>query len=99
MCRSLQAAERLVERMRRFRPDVVITFGGDGGMNYARGPHDGLVLDDGGVSLGRAGETFPCFGGCLPSSSAVLPDDKVLYSGPAASPADAMDGDARCSLC
>jgi LmbE family N-acetylglucosaminyl deacetylase len=28
-----QAAERLVERMRRFKPDVVITFGGDGGQN------------------------------------------------------------------
>lgn len=28
-----QAAGRLVERMRRFRPDVVITFGGDGGAN------------------------------------------------------------------
>lgn len=27
------AAERLVERMRRFKPDVVITFGGDGGQN------------------------------------------------------------------
>jgi LmbE family N-acetylglucosaminyl deacetylase len=27
------AAGRLVERMRRFQPDVVITFGGDGGMN------------------------------------------------------------------
>jgi LmbE family N-acetylglucosaminyl deacetylase len=27
------AAGRLVERMRRFRPDVVITFGGDGGLN------------------------------------------------------------------
>jgi LmbE family N-acetylglucosaminyl deacetylase len=26
-------AGRLVERMRRFQPDVVITFGGDGGMN------------------------------------------------------------------
>ena len=26
-------AGRLVERMRRFRPDVVITFGGDGGLN------------------------------------------------------------------
>jgi LmbE family N-acetylglucosaminyl deacetylase len=26
-------AGRLVERMRRFRPEVVITFGGDGGMN------------------------------------------------------------------
>jgi LmbE family N-acetylglucosaminyl deacetylase len=26
-------AERLVERMRRFMPDVVITFGGDGGPN------------------------------------------------------------------
>jgi LmbE family N-acetylglucosaminyl deacetylase len=28
-----QAVERLVERMRRFKPDVVITFGGDGGQN------------------------------------------------------------------
>lgn len=28
-----EAAERLVERMRKFRPDVVITFGGDGGLN------------------------------------------------------------------
>ncbi len=28
-----RAAGRLVERMRRFRPDVVITFGGDGGLN------------------------------------------------------------------
>lgn len=28
-----EAAGRLVERMRRFRPDVVVTFGGDGGMN------------------------------------------------------------------
>ena len=27
------AAEQIVERMRRFRPDVVITFGGDGGQN------------------------------------------------------------------
>jgi LmbE family N-acetylglucosaminyl deacetylase len=27
------AAKRMVERMRRFRPDVVITFGGDGGQN------------------------------------------------------------------
>ncbi len=28
-----RAAGRLVERMRRFRPDVVITFGGDGSLN------------------------------------------------------------------
>jgi LmbE family N-acetylglucosaminyl deacetylase len=28
-----QAAEKLVERMRRSKPDVVITFGGDGGQN------------------------------------------------------------------
>jgi LmbE family N-acetylglucosaminyl deacetylase len=28
-----EAAERLVERMRRFKPDVVMTFGGDGGQN------------------------------------------------------------------
>ncbi|QNI38583.1 PIG-L family deacetylase [Edaphobacter sp. 4G125] len=28
-----EAAEQLVRRMRQFRPDVVITFGGDGGMN------------------------------------------------------------------
>ncbi|MDP9037987.1 MAG: PIG-L family deacetylase [Acidobacteriota bacterium] len=28
-----QASGRLVERMRGFRPDVVLTFGGDGGMN------------------------------------------------------------------
>lgn len=27
------AAGRLVERVRRFRPDVVLTFGGDGGLN------------------------------------------------------------------
>jgi LmbE family N-acetylglucosaminyl deacetylase len=27
------AAGRLVERMRRFRPEVVVTFGGDGGLN------------------------------------------------------------------
>jgi LmbE family N-acetylglucosaminyl deacetylase len=27
------AAGRLVERMRRFKPDVVMTFGGDGGLN------------------------------------------------------------------
>ncbi|HMG01868.1 MAG TPA: PIG-L family deacetylase [Edaphobacter sp.] len=30
---TIAAVERLVERMRRFRPNVVITFGGDGGMN------------------------------------------------------------------
>jgi len=29
----IEAAEHLVRRMRRFRPDVVITFGGDGGLN------------------------------------------------------------------
>ncbi len=28
-----RAAGRLVERMRRFQPDVVLTFGGDGGLN------------------------------------------------------------------
>jgi LmbE family N-acetylglucosaminyl deacetylase len=28
-----QVAGRIVERMRKFRPDVVLTFGGDGGMN------------------------------------------------------------------
>lgn len=28
-----QAAGRLVEKMRRYQPDVVITFGGDGGLN------------------------------------------------------------------
>lgn len=28
-----QAAGRLVEKMRQFRPDVVLTFGGDGGLN------------------------------------------------------------------
>ncbi len=28
-----KTAGRLVERMRRFRPDVVLTFGGDGGLN------------------------------------------------------------------
>ena len=28
-----EATAKLVERMRRFRPDVVLTFGGDGGMN------------------------------------------------------------------
>jgi len=28
-----RTAGRLVERMRRFRPDVVVTFGGDGGLN------------------------------------------------------------------
>ena len=28
-----RAAGRIVERMRRFKPDVVITFGGDGGLN------------------------------------------------------------------
>jgi LmbE family N-acetylglucosaminyl deacetylase len=30
---TIAAVERIVERMRRFRPNVVITFGGDGGMN------------------------------------------------------------------
>jgi LmbE family N-acetylglucosaminyl deacetylase len=30
---SVAASEELVERMRRFRPNVVMTFGGDGGMN------------------------------------------------------------------
>jgi LmbE family N-acetylglucosaminyl deacetylase len=30
---TIAAAELLVERMRRFRPNVVMTFGGDGGMN------------------------------------------------------------------
>jgi LmbE family N-acetylglucosaminyl deacetylase len=30
---TVAAAELLVERMRRFQPDVVMTFGGDGGMN------------------------------------------------------------------
>jgi len=30
---SSQAAARLVERIRRFQPHVVLTFGGDGGMN------------------------------------------------------------------
>ena len=50
------AAGRLVERMRRFRPDVVITFGGDGGMNTHAGPYDGLDADNGGISLVRAGE-------------------------------------------
>ena len=30
---TVAAAEQLVERIRRFRPDVVMTFGGDGGMN------------------------------------------------------------------
>ena len=29
----LEAVEHLVRRMRRFQPDVVITFGGDGGLN------------------------------------------------------------------
>ncbi len=32
-CNFPQTAGRLVERMRRFQPDVVITFGGDGGPN------------------------------------------------------------------
>lgn len=30
---TVAATEQLVERMRRFRPNVVMTFGGDGGMN------------------------------------------------------------------
>ena len=32
-CDFSQTAGRLVERMRRFQPDVVVTFGGDGAMN------------------------------------------------------------------
>ena len=42
----IAAAELLVERMRRFRPNVVMMFGGDGGNELARRPHDGSVLDD-----------------------------------------------------
>jgi LmbE family N-acetylglucosaminyl deacetylase len=30
---TIAATEQLVERMRRFRPNIVMTFGGDGGMN------------------------------------------------------------------
>ena len=30
---TVAATEQILERMRRFRPDVVMTFGGDGGMN------------------------------------------------------------------
>ena len=59
------AAGRLVERMRRFKPDVVITFGGDGGQNTHAGSHDGFDADDGGVSLGGAGEAIS---GCWESA-------------------------------
>src|SRR5258707_13884038 len=46
------AAGRLVERMRRFKPDVVMTFGGDGGLNTHVGHMIGSMLTNAEVHFG-----------------------------------------------
>ena len=68
---SLLAAGRLVERMRRFKPDVVMTFGGDGGLNTHADHMMVFVADYGGVSLGGADEAVSGAGGSASGEAAV----------------------------
>ena len=89
----IAATELLVERMRRFRPNVVMTFGGDGGMN-SHADHM-MVSFWTTAAFHWAGQPkrFPELGSAAPGGAAVSPDDGFLSAGAPASAADSVDGD------
>ena len=71
------AAGRLVERMRRFRPDVVITFGGDGGLNTHADHMMASMLTTAAFHWAGQSEAVSGCGGSAPGEAAVLPDGEL----------------------
>ena len=93
-----RAAGRLVERMRRFRPDVVMTFGGDGGLNTHADHMMVSMLTTAAFHWAGQAKRYPEVGAPHQAEAAVLRDGELSYSGQTASDADAVDGDAGYSF-
>ena len=89
-----QAAGRLVERMRRFQPQVVITFGMDGGLNTH--PDHMMVSALTTAAFHWSGQTkrYPGRRPGVPPAAPVSPKHKLLYPGSTGAKANPMDPDA-----
>ena len=74
------AAGRLVERMRRFKPDVVITFGGDGGLNTHADHMMASMLTTAAFHWAGQAKRYPDAGESAPGAAAVLHYDQLSYS-------------------
>ncbi len=94
-----KTAGLLVERMRRFRPNVVLTFGTDGGLNTHPDHMVVSMLTTAAFHWSGQAKRYTEAGCSASAGSAVLPVDEFLFGGAAEdSHAYAVDGDAGRSV-
>ena len=92
-----RAAGRLVERMRRFRPDVVMTFGLDGGLNTHADHMMVSMLTSAAFHWAGRRRRYPELAQVVSAEAAVSSFDGFLYGREAGSAAFAVDGEAGCA--
>ena len=77
-----------------FEPDVVITFGGDGGLNTHADHMMVSMLTTAAFHWCGQAKRYPEMGAVHQRGPVVLPDDELLFAEAGGSEADAVDGDA-----